>query len=453
MPHSTQDVVVQEIARHQPRLRGLVRCLLARPSDVDDLIGLSAILAGLTLLAQEPVRPAVGGGLAERFKQLDRNGDGKVSAEEFPGPLFKQMDQDGDGFVTLDESKAFFASGPQRQRGPAQNPAALQAGGVPMKTVLDLPYAKFEGVEPKLTRLDVYAPPSATNAPILVWVHGGGWARGDKSQVAGLPAAFVREGLTPYTDRMIVARWAYNTNLITFAYRARPGQTEPSQVTLVDTDTGKSRVITGDEGHKVDPWLWNAPEFGGELLLAANVDSRALAIYRDVKHDGSPWQRIATLTLPANAPHQTLKSVEPISGGRGAFGKSYFTVQAGNDKDKDISIWLLGFSSDGKHLIRRLDDGAQTGRVARRLDPESHLGERELFVYYTLVGDGPSQLHRCRTGVSQTPAPKMAVPRNESAATPLARLDFTQDCFPGTKDANGQFTGGTEAMWLAGHSS
>jgi hypothetical protein len=47
----------------------------------------------------------------------------------------------------------------------------------------------------------------------------------------------------------------------------------------------------------------------------------------------------------------------------------------------------------------------------------------------------------------------MAVPRNESAATPLARLDFTQDCFPGTKDANGQFTGGTEAMWLAGHSS
>jgi CubicO group peptidase (beta-lactamase class C family) len=44
-----------------------------------------------------------------------------------------------------------------------------------------------------------------------------------------------------------------------------------------------------------------------------------------------------------------------------------------------------------------------------------------------------------------------AIPRNESAATPLARLVFTQDYFPGTRDATGQFMGGTEAMWLAGH--
>lgn len=33
-----ESLVVTEIARHQPRLRGLVRCLLVRPSDVDDLL-------------------------------------------------------------------------------------------------------------------------------------------------------------------------------------------------------------------------------------------------------------------------------------------------------------------------------------------------------------------------------------------------------------------------------
>ena len=38
MRQSTRDLVVQEIARYQPRLRGLVRCLLARPGDVDDLL-------------------------------------------------------------------------------------------------------------------------------------------------------------------------------------------------------------------------------------------------------------------------------------------------------------------------------------------------------------------------------------------------------------------------------
>jgi hypothetical protein len=153
---------------------------------------LSAILAGLTLLAQESPRPATGAGLAERFKQYDRNGDGKLNAEEFPVAPFKQMDEDGDGFTTVEEIRAFYAGG--RQSSPAQSPAALQAGNVQMRTFLDLPYAKIGGVEPKLTSLDVYAAPNAENAPVLVWVHGGGWARGDKSQVASLPAAFVREG-------------------------------------------------------------------------------------------------------------------------------------------------------------------------------------------------------------------------------------------------------------------
>jgi len=228
-----------------------------------------------------------------------------------------------------------------------------------------------------------------------------------KPRAAGNVNAWLDEDnpgeINPFTDRMIVARWAFNTNLITFAYRARPGQTEPSQVTLVDTDTGKARVITGDEGNKIDPWLWNAPAFGGELMLAVNVDSRTLALYRDVKRDGSPWQRIATLRLPAESPHPTPKSVEPVNGGRGAFGRSYFTVQAGDDKDPDTSIWLFGFSPDGRHLIRRLDDGAVTGAPARRLDPESLIGERHLFVYYTRTGDGPSHLHRCRALVKDRP--------------------------------------------------
>ncbi|MCU0979522.1 MAG: hypothetical protein MUF25_10200 [Pirellulaceae bacterium] len=131
-------------------------------------------------------------------------------------------------------------------------------------------------------------------------------------------------------------------------------------------------------------------------MLAVNVDSRELAIYRDVKCDGSPWQRCASLRLPVEAPHRTLKSGEPVNGGRGAFGRSYFTVQAGDDEDQDTSIWLFGFSPDGNHPIRRLDDGAITGKAARRLDPESYVADRELFVYYNVVGKGLSPLHRCR---------------------------------------------------------
>lgn len=38
MSEAIQSLVVQEIARHQPRLRAFVRCLLVRSSDVDDVL-------------------------------------------------------------------------------------------------------------------------------------------------------------------------------------------------------------------------------------------------------------------------------------------------------------------------------------------------------------------------------------------------------------------------------
>jgi len=43
----------------------------------------------------------------ERFRQWDRNGDGKLTPDEVPGErLFKTLDQDGDGVVTKDEATA-----------------------------------------------------------------------------------------------------------------------------------------------------------------------------------------------------------------------------------------------------------------------------------------------------------------------------------------------------------
>jgi catechol 2,3-dioxygenase-like lactoylglutathione lyase family enzyme len=68
--------------------------------------------------------------LEQRFKQLDRNGDGKISADEFPGPLFKQMDKNNDGFVTLEEARRYFAgrrTGRTAAGQPARPPAAPAA--------------------------------------------------------------------------------------------------------------------------------------------------------------------------------------------------------------------------------------------------------------------------------------------------------------------------------------
>src|SRR5713101_8427229 len=55
----------------------------------------------------------------------------------------------------------------------------------------DIPYA-----EPKNQRqmLDVYRPAASKDLPVVVWVHGGGWQVGDKTEVAHKPLAFTRKG-------------------------------------------------------------------------------------------------------------------------------------------------------------------------------------------------------------------------------------------------------------------
>jgi acetyl esterase/lipase len=55
----------------------------------------------------------------------------------------------------------------------------------------NLPYA-----EPKehSRTLDLYTSSESKAAPVVVWIHGGGWQRGDKSDVAAKPWAFVDRG-------------------------------------------------------------------------------------------------------------------------------------------------------------------------------------------------------------------------------------------------------------------
>ena len=55
----------------------------------------------------------------------------------------------------------------------------------------DIPYT-----QPKNERqtLDVYAPAAGQNNPVILWIHGGGWKKGDKTGVQRKPRAFVEQG-------------------------------------------------------------------------------------------------------------------------------------------------------------------------------------------------------------------------------------------------------------------
>jgi len=62
--------------------------------------------------------------LEERFRQLDKNGDGKITTAELPqSTFFQQRDKNSDGAITLAEAMAFLAGG----TGPDASPAPLKA--------------------------------------------------------------------------------------------------------------------------------------------------------------------------------------------------------------------------------------------------------------------------------------------------------------------------------------
>lgn len=67
-------------------------------------------------------------------------------------------------------------------------------GAAPRTPVFDIPYDESAPDDP-LRMLDVYPPPTGAGAPVVVWVHGGAWALGDKrNQLADKIPFFASEG-------------------------------------------------------------------------------------------------------------------------------------------------------------------------------------------------------------------------------------------------------------------
>ncbi len=56
------------------------------------------------------------GSIEERFKQYDKNSDGKLTPAEFPLSAFKQIDKNNDSVLTLDEIQTYYG-GSRRQKG------------------------------------------------------------------------------------------------------------------------------------------------------------------------------------------------------------------------------------------------------------------------------------------------------------------------------------------------
>jgi arylformamidase len=93
------------------------------------------------------------------------------------------------------------------QRAP-QRP--LVPSGIPgVNIAADVPYVERPGVSPRQTSLDVYVPAAASHLPVLIYVHGGGWNSGDKSDVNAKAAYFTAHNFVfvSVNYRLIPAAW------------------------------------------------------------------------------------------------------------------------------------------------------------------------------------------------------------------------------------------------------
>ena len=107
----------------------------------------------------------------ERLRQLDRNRDGVLTTDELRNPkLFRVLDRDGDGRVTAEEARAAAGAGK----------AGAERPPLPTPDLANLSY----GLHP-LNVLDLWkAKPASRPAPLIVYIHGGGFVGGDKSTLA-----------------------------------------------------------------------------------------------------------------------------------------------------------------------------------------------------------------------------------------------------------------------------
>jgi len=60
--------------------------------------------------------------------------------------------------------------------------------------VLNVAYAQIPGVETDLASLDLYIPKSGQGHPVVIYIHGGAWVSGDKSNIDYKPEAFTSQG-------------------------------------------------------------------------------------------------------------------------------------------------------------------------------------------------------------------------------------------------------------------
>ena len=221
----------------------------------------------------------------ERFLQRhDANADGQVTEAEFQGKprMFQRFDLNGDGVISVTEFKQV------RQDRSANNDKQEHRRAnltVPdgVKMIRDLEYAKVDGMP---LRLDLYLPQTA-HPPLFVWIHGGGWARGDKADINPSIIELTRDGFA----------------VASLNYRLGGVSLHPKQVQDLKGAIRWLRANSGQYGYDAEQIAVGGGSAGGHLALLLGLSGGVAELEGDVggnRKESSRVQAIVDLYGPSD---------------------------------------------------------------------------------------------------------------------------------------------------------
>ncbi|MBX3450705.1 MAG: hypothetical protein KF777_14155 [Planctomycetaceae bacterium] len=159
------------------------------------------------------------------------------------------------------------------------------------------------------------------------------------------------------------------------------------QAAIYDVETGTTKVITNDAGHKTEVFVFNCPETGtrAAMCLVGNAQ-RELAVYKEA----SPyWEKIASIPCPTFVVGGGIFGARIYLPEPFVFqGKSYFTFVVGK-----VNTRTLAVKGPSQVFVAQLGrpEAVQIGstNAAARLDPEALvLSDRVYLYYYIGVAEG-----------------------------------------------------------------
>jgi hypothetical protein len=220
--------------------------------------------------------------------------------------------------------------------------------------------------------------PGDTNPRVFYKVTSGGWQmlaspiNGDLAAGTPIPGSELSKGSE---------RWVPNKNQVIFTeeFIDSAGVNE-RQVFLWDGDSNTTTQLTFDPTRKDAVWMWQAPEFNGDYVFMAAVNSSFVEFWHKNPGATTPdttWVPFSAAPAPAGAP-QYVESPEPFV----YEGQSYvFYVRSTDSNPESVTvpteIWLTSLNGT---VNRQISDPNQTGVI--RIDPEWFVTSQGPYIYY-----------------------------------------------------------------------